>query len=282
MIYTPANPAGLRPSSSGYYRIIFYRDEVLLSHPVDDKEKQFFIPGAALKDLNLPENAENFLYLGLLDEIPLFLQTIEEEKTAVLLEQRGYIRHNLRKLLPRLTSDETAAYFRANHLRLWVKESRFCGRCGGKMTFHKKETSRICPACEFIQYPRISPAVITRITRGNRILLAHNRNFRENIHSLIAGFVDPGESLEDTVIREIREEVGLEVKNIRYFSSQPWPFPNSLMCGFTAEWASGEIRTDDEEIDEAGWFLPGEFPPIPGTGSISRILIDDFLQNKTS
>ena len=116
-----------------------------------------------------------------------------------------------------------------------------------------------------------------RIERGDELLLARSPRFAPGVYSTIAGFVEPGESLEQTVVREVREEVGVEVANVRYFGSQPWPFPHSLMVGFTARWAGGEIEIDEREIVDAGWFDPDALPPIPGRLSIARALIDDWL-----
>jgi len=131
-------------------------------------------------------------------------------------------------------------------------------------------------------YPRKSPAVIVSIVRDNKILLARSQKFSNvNMYSVLAGFVDPGESLEDCVRREIREEVRIEVKNIQYFGSQSWPFPDSLMVGFTAEYKSGEISIDNDEIDEAGWFSVSELPRIPRKISIARQLIDWFIEKNS-
>jgi NAD+ diphosphatase len=170
---------------------------------------------------------------------------------------------------------------RAYHVSQWRRDSAYCGTCGTKNTDAPDELARLCPVCGRREYPRISPAVITIIINDKReALLAHNRKFAGQMYSLIAGFNEAGESLEDTVAREIREEVGLEVKDIRYIASQPWPFPKSLMLGFTARYASGEIRPDGVEIEDAKWFTPETLPQIPGFGSVSRFLINGWLEGK--
>jgi NAD+ diphosphatase len=170
---------------------------------------------------------------------------------------------------------------RAYHVAQWRRESAYCGSCGTKNTEAPDELARLCPSCGRREYPRIAPAVITIIINDRReALLAHNRKFAEGVYSLIAGFNEAGESLEATVAREIREEVGLEVKDIRYIASQPWPFPNSLMLGFTARHAAGEIRPDGEEIMDARWFTPQTLPKLPGSGSVSRYLINNWLEGK--
>ncbi|MDR0668990.1 MAG: NAD(+) diphosphatase [Treponema sp.] len=167
---------------------------------------------------------------------------------------------------------------RAYHVAQWRRESAYCGSCGTKNTEAPDELARLCPGCGRREYPRISPAVITIIINDNGdALLAHNRKFADGVYSLIAGFNEAGESLEATVSREIQEEVGLEVKDIRYIASQPWPFPNSLMLGFSARYAAGNIRPDGQEIVDARWFKPGALPKLPGSGSVSRYLINRWL-----
>ena len=161
----------------------------------------------------------------------------------------------------------------AQHLLHWAQSNRYCGHCGHKMGNKPDERAKVCPACGNIVYPRISPATITAILRGDEILLAHNRNFDPGLHSLIAGFVEPGETLEQCVAREIHEEIGLHVTHIRYFSSQPWPFPDSLMTAFLADYDSGEITVDGVEIVSAGWYRADALPDVPGADSIAGKLI---------
>jgi NAD+ diphosphatase len=170
---------------------------------------------------------------------------------------------------------------RAFHIAQWRAESRFCGSCGGRNTDAEGELARYCPACGRLEFPRISPAVITLIINDEgKALLAHNKKFSAGVYSLIAGFNEAGESLEATVAREIREEVGLEVRDIRYVASQPWPFPNSLMLGFTARYASGELRPDGLEIVDARWFGRDDLPLLPGYGSVSRSLVEAWIAGK--
>jgi NAD+ diphosphatase len=167
---------------------------------------------------------------------------------------------------------------RAYHIAQWRRESRFCGSCGAENADSPEELARICPACGRQEFPRISPAVISIIINdAGKALLAHNKKFLTGVYSLIAGFNEAGESLEATVAREIREEVNIEVRDIRYITSQPWPFPNSLMTGFCARYASGEIRVDGVEIEDAQWFDRDALPKLPGAGSVSRYLIGRWL-----
>jgi len=139
------------------------------------------------------------------------------------------------------------------------------------------ERAKECPQCGLLHFPRLAPAIIVLVERGNELLLARSRHFLPGMYSVLAGFVEPGESLEEAVLREVKEEVGVEVKDIKYFGSQPWPFPHSLMIGFTATYTGGEISLNDEEIEEAGWFTVDNLPSIPGKISIARKLIDGFL-----
>ena len=171
---------------------------------------------------------------------------------------------------------------RAYQLVNWRRTHRFCGVCGGGMVRSDVEGAMICAACRHTCFPRINPVVITRITRGEQILLARRATPQFRFYSVIAGFVEAGETLEHAVAREIMEEVGLSVTNIRYFGSQPWSFPNNLMVGFTAEYAGGEIHVDGVEIGEADWFTRDRLPDIPGSISISRRLIDDFVSAGSS
>ncbi|MDR2658495.1 MAG: NAD(+) diphosphatase [Spirochaetaceae bacterium] len=167
--------------------------------------------------------------------------------------------------------------FRACHIAQWLLDSVFCGSCGAKNEMSKHEFSRKCPVCGRIEYPRVSPAIIIRIINANdEILLAHDKKFSENIYSLIAGFYEAGERLEDTAEREVFEEVGLRIKNIRYISSQSWPFPNSLMIGFSADYSGGNIRCDGVEIEDARWFKRDNLPNLPAYGSIARSLIEEW------
>jgi NAD+ diphosphatase len=159
---------------------------------------------------------------------------------------------------------------------------RFCGRCGTATARDLSERCMRCPRCELTVYPRVSPAIIVLVRRGAEALLAHSGRFATGFYSTLAGFVEPGESLEETLRREVREEVGVEITNIRYFGSQPWPFPHSLMVGFVADHAGGDIVVDGEEIKDARWFRADALPPIPPRLSIARKLIDAWVSEVTT
>jgi NAD+ diphosphatase len=145
------------------------------------------------------------------------------------------------------------------------------------MVMSQAERAKECPQCGLLAFPRLSPAIIVLVQRRHELLLARPYHFPPGLYSVIAGFVEPGETLEEAVVREVREEVNLAIKDIRYFGSQPWPFPHSLMIGFTATHAGGEISIDDAEIEDAGWFKADALPTLPGKISIARKLIDWFL-----
>ncbi|MCG8550538.1 MAG: NAD(+) diphosphatase [Desulfobacterales bacterium] len=155
--------------------------------------------------------------------------------------------------------------------------TRFCGRCGTLTQIMTKDHGRICPACGFHAYPRISPAVIMSVTRGDEILLARGTRFpKREMFSILAGFTAPGETLEESVAREVYEETRIRVKNVQYVKSQPWPFPDSLMIGFTADYESGKIKIDPKEIIEAKWFKVNRLPSIPDRYTLSGQLIRAF------
>lgn len=186
----------------------------------------------------------------------------------------------LRAVIHALDDAAICAVCRAKEMMFWRDRRKYCGACGGKLEDSANDTARVCPRCKERYYPQIAPAVITAVLKEDKLLLAHNRNFTSGVYSLIAGFVESGESLEQAVAREIMEETSLKVKNIRYYSSQPWPFPNSLMLGFVAEYESGELIPDGEELEKAGWYSVENLPKLPEYGSIARKIIEDFKANR--
>ncbi len=168
----------------------------------------------------------------------------------------------------------------AKQVVAWHATHRFCGYCGSETIRVTEELAMRCPNCGMMHHPRVSPAVIVRVADGDRILLARSPGFPKGLYSVLAGFVEPGESMEETVRREVGEEVGIELSDIRYFDSQPWPFPNSLMVGFTARYAGGDLVPQPGEIEDAGWYTAEDLPPLPPRLSIARRLIDDFIQSR--
>ncbi len=170
----------------------------------------------------------------------------------------------------------------ASQVVLWDKTHRYCGQCGAVTNRKKNERARVCPSCGHTAYPRLSPSIIVSIEREDSILLARSSRFPKEMYSVLAGFVEPGESLEECVEREVWEEVGIKVKNLKYTDSETWPFPHSLMLGFTAEYGSGEIKIDGVEIEDAGWYSVDNLPLVPKTISIAGRLIEAFIQKHKS
>ncbi len=187
---------------------------------------------------------------------------------------------DLRSTFGELDEESFLLASKAVQVVAWEQTHRFCGKCGSPTQDLSGERAKVCPECGFISYPRICPAVITAVFKDNKILLAHARSFKGDMHSLIAGFVEAGETLEEAVEREIMEEIGIKVKNVEYWGSQPWPYPNSLMLGFTAEYESGEINVDGVEISHADWYDIENLPELPSKVSIARKIIDWYSQGR--
>jgi NAD+ diphosphatase len=218
-------------------------------------------------------------FLGVLDGVGVWAVDAEEEPENAaftpLIAAHG-----------RLGDELWAIAGRAVQISAWWRSHQFCGTCGKPNSLRDAERALGCDDCKTLQYPRLAPAVIVLIHRDARaaesgkheVLLARGRSFGAPMYSTLAGFVEPGESLEQCVAREVREEVGVEVADITYRASQAWPFPHSLMIGFTARWASGEIAIDESEIVDAQWYSVDELPNIPPPFAISRWLIDGHVE----
>jgi NAD+ diphosphatase len=210
------------------------------------------------------------LYLGRLGGVDCWAAELGADATA----PAGMSWEGLRPLFSVLDDDHFALAGRALQLLEWDRTSRFCGRCGTPTEPKREERVRVCPACKLSAYPRVAPAVMALIRKQNQILLARSPHFPPGMYSALAGFVEPGESLEQCLAREVAEEVGVRIARARYFASQPWPFPHSLMIAFVAEWVSGEIRPQAGEIEDAKWFDVLQLPKLPSKISIARRLID--------
>jgi len=267
-------PAVLPPEARAEKAFFFaFRGDQLL---VEFRDRRAYVPRLMIfEELGLPAVQEH--YLGVSEKRGhCFAVELPEDVKA----PPGTAFHGLRQLYEILEEDLLWIGGRAVQIVNWCHNHQFCGRCGGSTQPHPTERARICPRCDLMFFPRLSPAVIVLIQKGDQFLLARNHRFPPGLYSIIAGFVEPGETLEEAVVREVREEVGIAVKNIRYFGSQSWPFPNSLMLGFPAEYAGGEIRLEDEELADAGWYTrdPDKLPNLPDGLSISRQLINWFLE----
>lgn len=245
-----------------------------------EKERSIVVDQKGFPFLNSfiqAENADEKIYIGTLDRLDCYVLSFKEKIGLPSdLEWADF-----KTVFRGVDGEDQFPLSRAKQLLEWSRTHQFCGACATKTERSKTENSYHCPQCYEAWYPVIAPAVITRITRGDEILLAHNVNFPDGLFSHVAGFVDPGESLEQTVRREVMEEVGLEVENIRFFDSQSWPMPHSLMLAFTAECTDSEAepKPDGIEIDDARWFTRETMPEIPSTGSIAGRMLLDYKQN---
>ena len=221
-----------------------------------------------------PWNFVTTLHIGD-DEVKI----IRLEKPVTEVE--GLQMVGLRKTYTILNEEDYQLAGKGAELLYWDQGTRYCGCCGTP-TRWMTDISKRCPECGKEWWPSVSTAIIVRITRetpdGSSILLVHAKNFRRPFHGLVAGFLETGESLEQCVEREVREETGLQIKNLSYFASQPWPYPFGLMVGFTADYAGGEVHLQKEELSQGGWFTRENMPPIPDKASIARRLIDDWLE----
>ncbi|HTJ42932.1 MAG TPA: NAD(+) diphosphatase [Kofleriaceae bacterium] len=229
-------------------------------------------PGARVPVDAAPDDA---IYLGELDGEPCFACAGDGDAMP------GTDLVALRQLFGALPDEDFGIAARALGLLAWDRDHRFCGRCAAPTARSTTERVRTCGACGHGAYPRLSPAVIVLVERDGRALLARNARFPLPFFSTLAGFVEVGETLEDAVAREIHEEAGITVGDIRYFGSQPWPFTGSLMIGFTARWTGGDLTPDGTEIVDADWFAPDALPRLPPPLSIARALIDDFVARST-
>jgi NAD+ diphosphatase len=213
-------------------------------------------------------------YLGHRESTACYAIELEEDTEVV----GDRIFSGVRELAGTIPDDELAIAGLAVQIIDFDRTTRFCGRCGAVMQQLTTERAKSCPACNFTTYPRLSPAIIVLVRNGDRILLVRSKNAPVNRNSLVAGFVEPGETLEHAVHREVREETGVEITGISYLASEPWPFPNSLMIGFIADYASGELVPDGIEIETAGWFDRDHVPESSVNLSIARSIINWWLQ----
>jgi NAD+ diphosphatase len=234
-------------------------------------------PAVALPHCNHPNTLgmmpQRIQYLGVLGEAHCF----SAEAAADTAAPQGWVWQGLRALFGVLDDARFALAGRASQIVDWDRTHQYCGACGRATAARTNERSRECPGCGLVVYPRLAPAVMGLVRREKELLLARAPRFPKDMYSALAGFVEPGETLEQCLEREVHEEVGIRVRRVRYFASQPWPFPHSLMIAFFADYYSGEIRVDGTEIEDAQWFDVrnlGNLPRLPARISIARRLID--------
>tara|TARA_B100001540_G_C15655285_1_gene573009 strand:- start:93 stop:926 length:834 start_codon:yes stop_codon:yes gene_type:complete len=263
------SPENIDNSQESNLTIILKDQEFLTS-----KNSEFLI--FEEEDLKWSEmNLANKQFLGFLNNKPCYLSELTSESKI----DDGTMLTPLRNLLGRIPDSLFTVCSRSIQLSEWYKNNQFCGACGSKMQRHNSERAMFCTCNNLLIYPKISPCIIVLVTKGEELLLAHNKNFPGAFYSTLAGFIEAGESAESAIHREIYEEVKIKVKNIRYYGSQSWPFPSQLMLGYHAEYLEGDITPDGEEIDSADWFNYKKLPQVPtGNISISGQLIESYIE----
>ena len=245
---------------------IFYENQLLLKYKNNE--------------LSLPETLKFDVTIGNSYDIGVFNKKCCEaiEITAIDINE-NYQLFPLKSALEKIGQDWFAAATRAYQIIQWDRNHKFCGKCGEKTTQIDHLFEKICAHCHLSFFPKLSPAIIVLIKKDNQILMARQKSFPEGVYGLIAGFVEAGETLEEAIHREVLEEVGICIKNIRYFGSQPWPFPDSLMLAFIADYESGEISCQDGELEIAGWYDVKNLPGYPSSStSIAIKMIYAFLE----
>lgn len=255
----------------------------------DDAIAHVFIGDALIQSVDQPGPLPWRFYkmMGLSAQIVHGLGRINgEDQVAVALHPEqsegslpdGFKAGGLRSWFGVLDDVTLGIAMRAVQVLAWDRTHQFCGACGSPTELGSHERVRTCTGCRLSVYPRISPAMMVLVTRGRELLLGRGVNFPAGFYSALAGFVEAGESVEDTIHREVMEEVNVQVRNLEYFKSQSWPFPNSLMIAFTAEYDGGELRPDPAELIDAQWFDVDDLPSIPPKFSIARALIDATVE----
>ncbi|MDJ0912236.1 MAG: NAD(+) diphosphatase [Desulfobacterales bacterium] len=273
MIFKSAYDPAVRQTDSDIW-FVFYNHRLLVK-PRSDGSVQLPVT-ADIENAQL--NVDWRQYIGKLDRRACFAAEMTVDRQSV----NGFAWHSLRSLFSVMDDGLLGVAGRAKQIANWHLTHQFCGQCGRSIRDKSDERAKICAHCDLVVYPRMSPAIIVAVLKDAKILLARAQRFPASFYSVLAGFVEPGETLEECLKREVREEVGIGVDNIHYFGSQPWPFPNSLMIGFTAEYADGDIKVDPKEIVDADWFTPANLPQIPPPQSIARRLIDWYLAKHAS
>ncbi len=248
-----------------------YRGTDLLVKVLPDKR------GRLLRTADVKSHGLSFLrsqYIGTLGDVPCMSAQLADDAP----DKEGLRFGGLRAAYTWLDRGEFDAASMGFQIQYWDRNHRFCPGCGGALEQKATERAKHCPPCARDFYPPVVPAVIVRVERGDSLLMTRQSRFPKGMHGLVAGFLEPGETLEGCVIREVLEETGIQVKNVKYFGSQPWPFPHQVMIGFTAQYAGGEIVVDTNELEEADWFTRTSMPMLPPPLSIARLLVDDWLR----
>ena len=258
------------------YWFVFNHHDLLLERTADGG---FTIPCAADSPVDIPSEA------NVLNVTPTLcgtdVKTFDTRGTAALndIDPTRYEMCDLRASYYKLSRDLYLKAGKCHELLYWDSTTHFCGACGAPMKMHT-DISKKCTCCGKEVWPQLQTAIIVLISRGDEVVLVHAKNFKKPFYGLVAGFVETGETLEEAVVREVREETSLRIKNIRYYASQPWPYPCGLMVGFYADYESGEIALQQSELAYGGWFNRHNLPTIPEKLSLARMLIDHWLEEK--
>lgn len=260
------------------YWFIFYKDNLLLEKVATEN---YTIPCMEKSPITLPPNSNILAVAPDIDGIEVKTCSIDETTYMNIASNANSSQYEfcgLRKSYYKLTEPLYLKAGKCRELLYWDAGTHFCGVCGSPMKMHTA-ISKKCTTCGKEVWPQLSTAIIVLISRGDEVLLVHAHNFVSNFYGLIAGFVETGETLEEAVIREVKEETSLTIKNIRYYASQPWPYPCGLMVGFYAEYVSGDIHLQTSELGRGAWFHRDNLPQIPEKLSLARRLIDHWLES---
>ncbi len=254
------------------------------THTLIFKEKDVFLNA----DGTIPDGPTGAAVLKTISEGQIVCRIAETpanvlslELTAAAREPAALKKAAVRECFAVMSEADSARVARARSLLKWHDGMRVCPRCGTPLECDARLTAKNCPACRTQYFPRIEPCIIALVIRDGKILLARHKQHAQTVFTCIAGFIEAGESAEHAVLREVQEETGLKIKNIRYFASQSWPYPDQLMLGFFADYQSGSLALQTEELHEAAWFSPDALPPIPKAGSMANRLIDRWLSEQT-
>lgn len=252
--------------SKGYW-FIFSKDQLLINASSSSPfEEQTFTP----ESLGI-EPVFSMLF-GYYKSIPCYLAVIDPPQEVKSMSAVG-----LRSLFGVVDDDYFSLAGRALQILHHRREHVYCSKCATPMEDRMEELARVCPSCGFICFPRVSPAVIMSVVKDDHILLGRSPHFTKDMYSTLAGFVEAGETLEEAVAREVHEETQIVIEQVNYVASQPWPFPHSVMIGYSAQYREGEIKIDRTELEDAAWFHYKNLPKLPSTITIARLLIDNFI-----
>ncbi|WP_291580221.1 NAD(+) diphosphatase [Clostridium sp. UBA6640] len=253
------------------YCFLFYKGEIIFK---EHKDYPKFLLISEVEKFGI--DSSEMIYIGTVDGNDYYVANISTKD-----EIQGYLSKDIGEIYGEVAENIFLLVIRGLELINWLNENKYCSCCGKKVQIEPKKTYMECLNCGYIIYPRITPAIIVAVLKDDKILLARSPYFTPNMYSLISGHVEPGEFVETTVKREVKEEVGIDIKNIKYFGSHPWPFPYKLMIGFIAEYSSGEIKIDNDEIEAADWFSLDDLPNIPEYKlSFARTIIDYVLEHR--